>query len=452
LQAKRARDRIGDILVPVLCGEWAHGTAMNDRAVNRRLTAVLAADLVGYSRLMGIDEVGTLARLTRLRRDLIDPAIAGCRGRIVKTTGDGLLLAFGSIVDATRCAILIQHGIAERSVAAGETGPMRFRIGVNIGDVILEGDDIFGDCVNIAARLETLAEPGGICISKSAHDQVRGKIKADFVDIGAHEVKNIARPVEVMALPPAAIAAIPAAELALDPPASRRPLGKIVSLIAVLCLVGAAGTAYYFKREVAQPLDARATAALDRLLPNLPSKARERAVLDYLASASHRAFAVAPNAHSRWWTADWPSRETAIEKVLERCQLYFNEPCAAIMVDEELMAPGADGTFATSDMPRVHYGGTFDPDQIPGVRSAIAKRPDVLGYGAVAGPKAAALHVRGAFKVVTSAVTQRGAEVQALKACNDDPASRKTDGPCYLYAAGNDVVLLQRLNAPLTPR
>jgi class 3 adenylate cyclase len=427
--------------------------AMNDRAVDRRLTAVLAADVVGYSRLMGVDEVGTLARLTRLRRDLIDPTIAGCRGRIVKTTGDGLLLAFGSVVDATRCAIIVQRGIAERNAAGGDDAPMQLRVGVNIGDVILERGDIFGDCVNIAARLEALAEPGGICISKSAHDQIRGKIKVDFVDIGAHEVKNIARPVEVFALPPAAIAATPAAELALDRAATRRPVRMIVVSVAAVFALGAAGSAHFaFFREAPQLLQVRMTDTLDRLLPNMTSKARERAVLDYLAGVSHRAFAVAPNAHSRWWTNDWPSREVAIEKVLERCQLKFNEPCAAIAVDEELMAPGADGAFATTDMPRNRHAGKFDPEQIPGVRSTDTKRPDVLGYGAVTGPKAAALHARGVLKTITSAVTQRGAEVQALKACNDDPASHKSEGPCYLYAVGDDVVLPQRLSAPLTPR
>jgi class 3 adenylate cyclase len=429
---------------------------MNDRAVDRRLTAILAADIVGYSRLMGIDEAGTLARLTRLRRDLIEPTVAGCRGRIVKTTGDGLLLAFGSVVDATRCAIVLQHGMAERNAAAGDNAPMQFRVGVNIGDVILAGDDIFGDSVNIAARLETLAEPGGICISKSAHDQVRGNIKVDFVDIGAHEVKNIAHPVEVFALPPAAIAAIPAAELALDPPAIRRRVRTIaVVSIATVFALGAAGAAayFYFVRQAPPVLQVRMAATLERLVPNSSQKGRERAVAEYLGGANHRAFAVAPNARNRSVTAGWPSREVAIEKALERCQLNFNEPCVMIAVNEELLAPGADGAFATADMPRNRHGGKFDPDQIPGLRPAVAKRPDVLGYGSVTGPKAAALHSRGVvFRVITSAATQRGAEVQALRACNDQVASRKTDGPCYLYAVGDDVVLPQRLTAPLTKR
>jgi class 3 adenylate cyclase len=427
----------------------------SNRAVDRRLTAVLAADLVGYSRLMGTDEVGTLARLTRLRREVIDPAIAACRGRIVKTTGDGLLVAFVSIVDATRCAILIQRGVAERNAGVIEAEQLRFRIGLNIGDVIVAGDDIFGDCVNIAARLETLAEPGGICIAKAAHDQVRGKIKAEFVDFGAHEVKNIARPVETFALRADAIAALPASELALDAPAARRPIRMVAAGAALALLLAAGGAAYYFyavQRAPADSFQARLGAALDRLLPELTSKARERAVADYLAGPHTRAFAVAPNAHARWWTADWPARESAIEKVLERCQIALNEPCALIAVEDELIAPGRDGAYAASDMPRARYSGAFDPEQIPGMRASVAKRPEVLGYAAVTGPKAAALHVRGVFIVVTSAVTQRGAEFQALKACNEDPASRRADGHCYLYAVGNSVVLPQRANAPLTPR
>jgi class 3 adenylate cyclase len=428
--------------------------AGDEHAVDRRLTAVLAADLVGYSRLMGTDEVGTLTRLKALRREVIDPVIASCRGRLVKTTGDGLLLAFASVLDATRCAILIQHGLGARNAGVAEPEQMRFRIGVNIGDVILSDNDIFGDCVNIAARLETLAEPGGICISKAAHDQVRGKLKAEFTDAGAHAVKNIARPVETFALSAAAIAALPAAELAPDAPQPRRPLRLVLAGATIAVLIAAAGGGYYFYAATRVPdtFETRLGAVLERVLPNLGAKAREKAVSDYVAGPHARAFAFAPKAQTRWWTGDWPSRDIAIEKLLERCQIALNEPCALLAVEEDLVAPGPDGGFATKDMPRARYAGSFDPEQIPGMRASVAKRPEVTGYAAVSGPKAAALHVRGVFTVVTSAQTQRGAEFQALKACNEDPAARRADGPCYLYAAGNAVVLPQRANAPLTPR
>jgi class 3 adenylate cyclase len=429
-----------------------------EHAVDRRLTAVLATDLVGYSRLMGKDEVGTLARLNRLRREVIDPTIAACRGRIVKTTGDGLLVAFASIVDATRCAILIQRDLGARNAGLGADDAMRFRVGVNIGDVILSGDDIFGDCVNIAARLEALAEPGGICISKAAHDQVRGKVQAEFADSGAHAVKNIARPVETFALSAEAIAAIPADALGRDRPVQRKPRRLALAGAALGLLIAAvSGAAYWYQAQrPPETFETRLAAALGRLLPDLPSKARERAVADYLAGPRVRAFALAPGAHSRRWSADWPSRDSAIEKVLERCQISFNEPCALLAVDEEMIAPGRDGTLAVSDMPRTHYAGSFDPEQIPAMRAGVAKRPDVLGYAAVTGPKAAALHVDGVFTTMTTAQTQRGAEFQALKACNDDPASHRSEGatraPCVLYAIGNSVVLPQRANAPLTPR
>src|SRR5215475_8103046 len=144
--------------------------------VQRRLAAILAADVAGYSRLMGSDEEGTLERLKTHRRELIDPKIREHRGRIVKTTGDGMLAEFPSVVDAMRCAVEIQRGMVDRNVEVPEDKRITFRIGINLGDVIIDGDDIYGDGVNIAARLEALAEPGGICISRVVRDQVRDKL------------------------------------------------------------------------------------------------------------------------------------------------------------------------------------------------------------------------------------------------------------------------------------
>jgi class 3 adenylate cyclase len=163
----------------------------------RRLTAILAADVAGYSRLMGADEEGTHERLKAHLRELIDPKIAEHRGRIVKNTGDGFLAEFASVVDAVRCAAEIQRGMVEREPEVPEDRRIRFRIGVNIGDVIAEEHDIFGDGVNVAARLEALAEPGGICVSRVVRDQVRDKLDFAFEDMGAQRVKNIARPVRV---------------------------------------------------------------------------------------------------------------------------------------------------------------------------------------------------------------------------------------------------------------
>lgn len=159
----------------------------------RRLCAILAADVAGYSRLMSSDEDGTLAALTAHRRELIDPSVTGHSGRIVKATGDGLLVEFASVVDAVKCAAEIQRGMAERNKAVAQDRRLAFRIGINLGDVIVQHGDLYGDGVNVAARLEALAEPGGICLSAAAHEQVRDKIAVGFEDMGEHRVKNIAR-------------------------------------------------------------------------------------------------------------------------------------------------------------------------------------------------------------------------------------------------------------------
>ena len=163
----------------------------------RRLAAILAADVAGYSRLMGADEEGTHERLGRHLRDLVDPKIKEHRGRIVKNTGDGLLAEFPSVVDAVRCAVEVQRGMIDRESEGREEQRIRFRIGVNLGDVIVEEHDIFGDGVNVAARLEALADPGGICISRVVRDQIRDKVTYAFEDMGEQALKNIARPVRV---------------------------------------------------------------------------------------------------------------------------------------------------------------------------------------------------------------------------------------------------------------
>ncbi|MEA2920845.1 MAG: adenylate cyclase [Bradyrhizobium sp.] len=164
----------------------------------RRLAAVLAADMVGYSRLMEVDETGTLARLKTHRIELIDPVIAKNRGRIIKTTGDGMLVEFHSVADAVLCAAEVQRRMARRNTDVSPARWIQFRIGINLGDVIVEDDDIFGDGVNVAARLEMLAEPGGICVSGAVRDQVGQRLDdISFEDLGDQSVKNIARPIRV---------------------------------------------------------------------------------------------------------------------------------------------------------------------------------------------------------------------------------------------------------------
>ena len=171
--------------------------ASDQDRIERRLVAILAADVAGYSWLTGVDEEGTHVQLQAHLRSLVDPKVAEHRGRVVKNTGDGMLAEFSSVVDAVRCAIDVQRGMAERNAGVPDEKRIEFRMGINVGDIIIDRGDIFGDGVNVAARLEGLAKPGGICISDDAHRQVRGKFDVNFEDEGERQLKNIARPVRV---------------------------------------------------------------------------------------------------------------------------------------------------------------------------------------------------------------------------------------------------------------
>jgi class 3 adenylate cyclase/pimeloyl-ACP methyl ester carboxylesterase len=173
---------------------------MFEGRVVRRLAAILAADVAGYSRLMGVDEEGTLAALKAHRREIVNPNITEHHGRIVKTTGDGTLVEFASAVDAVRCALAIQQRMAERNVSLPEDRRIDFRLGINVGDIVIDEDDIFGDGVNVAARLESIADRGGVCISRQVLDQIEGKIPVSCRELGRQNLKNIARPVEVYAI------------------------------------------------------------------------------------------------------------------------------------------------------------------------------------------------------------------------------------------------------------
>jgi adenylate cyclase len=204
---------------------------MTTARVDRRLAAILAADVAGYSRLMGADEEGTLARLKACRKALVDPKIAEYRGRIVKTTGDGMLVEFGSAVDAVRCAVEVQRGMTLSNVGIPETKRVEFRIGIHVGDIIIDDNDIFGDGVNIAARLEGIADPGGICISDDAHRQIRGKTEIAYDDMGHQSLKNIAEPMRAWRARPAANAT-PAA-VTVDRPAPTLALPDKPSIVVL---------------------------------------------------------------------------------------------------------------------------------------------------------------------------------------------------------------------------
>jgi adenylate cyclase len=193
---------------------------MAEARVERRLAAILAADVAGYSRLMGADEVGT-ARTLREHRVVTDALVAKHGGRIVKTTGDGVLLEFPSVVDAVECAVAVQTVMAERNQGVPEDRRMLFRIGINLGDILVEGDDILGDGVNVAARLEGIAKPGGICISSFAYDHVRGKLAVEFADLGEQRLKNIDRPVRAYAAKASDLGIVAAGVLPSDPEAQK---------------------------------------------------------------------------------------------------------------------------------------------------------------------------------------------------------------------------------------
>src|SRR6202521_1061504 len=222
-------------------------TALATERVERRLAAILAADVAGYSRLMGADEEGTHERLKGHLRYLVGPKIKEHRGRVVKNTGDGMLVEFSSVIDATRCAAEIQRAMIDRNADIPEDKRITFRIGVNLGDVIVEPKDIFGDGVNIAARLEPLAEPGGICISRVVRDQIRDKLPYPFDDMGEQSVKNIARPVRAYAMGAAAVASTPLVAAQAQPEPARRSIipQRAVLAASLLAAIGFAIVAWW---------------------------------------------------------------------------------------------------------------------------------------------------------------------------------------------------------------
>jgi adenylate cyclase len=215
--------------------------------VERRLAAILAADVVGYSRLIGIDEEGTIERLRKLRDELIDPAILNYRGRIVKTIGDGILIEFPSVVDAVRCAVDVQRAMVDRNADVSPERRIEFRVGINLGDVVVENEDLLGDGVNVAARLEGIADPGGICISDAAYQQIRDKVDTNFEDAGEQRLKNIERPVHTFRVRLGATKAKPFSSLlGLE----RKRAGPLVLAGVIAILAIGAGATWWHRQDI----------------------------------------------------------------------------------------------------------------------------------------------------------------------------------------------------------
>lgn len=461
--------------------------------MKRKIAAILAADVVGYSRLMAEDEEETMRRLVSYRSVFYD-FVTRSDGRIFNTAGDAVLAEFPSAVDALRAAIDIQESLRTRNLSYPQSRHMVFRMGLTIGDVIERDGDLLGDGVNIAARLQGLAVPGGICVSRSVHEQVINKLSVLFSDLGPQDVKNIPRPVYAyrVELEKGAIeqhlSANPEARpepdepggsaevlttLPLDSPAkesanifradvarahgsTRLPVRLAAAFAACFVLLGVSISVGWFwtsqKQQLAttQPLTEANLLKILETAVNADNRAEQSK--QYPNWKLHRSLVIAPSARSTVRTGEWSTVDLAVEKNIERCTQYFNEACAVVAADDVIFVPRAGESWPLQDAPRVRYAGDFKPERIPTLREKEMLRPDIAAYTTLSGPKAAAFHALGILVLNTNASDQRSAEQRALAECNANPArSPKTlDGPCYLYAVGNQVVLPLRSTGPIT--
>jgi len=427
---------------------------MRHSTEQRRLLAVLVADIVGYSRLMAQDEADTFYRLKDFQSSLITPTTERDHGRVVKWTGDGFIGTFDSAVDAVRAAIELQSGVAAAGASAADDRRIRFRIGINTGDVIIVPGDVYGDTVNVAARLQALAEPGGISISTGVRDAVRGKFSVEFENRGELNVKNIPDPVGTFNVIFDPIAWTMGRDVASAQPPARRNR-YLLAAAAGLLVVAAAGAGWYLlgssPRSPAlssrqEDLPARMASAV----PELSGKALENAARAYEAGRAHKAQAASPDPPGFWRSSGRPTAENAESAALENCQINYGRPCTLLAVDETLQPIPADRNWPRRDMPRARYSGSFDPAQIPGNVPAVRERADIVSYRTAPAPKAAAFTpVGGRVFTTVGAASERAAEEEALSACAADPLRKGENGACFLYAVGDRVVLPLRLVAPL---
>lgn len=450
----------------------------------RRLLAVLAADIVAYTRLMAEDEDDTFYRLKDLSMSVIAPTAARNHGSIVKWTGNGFISIFDSAVDAVRAAIEIQSAIAATGAGTAHDRQMRLRIGISAGDVITVPGNVFGETVNVAVHLQTLAAPGSICISRAIKDAVRGKFTIEYEDRGDVDLKNIADPVGAFR-----VVFDPIAWTMNEGPPPAKPSSSLrpYALAGVLLLaLAAAGTVWFLPghspveaastvpadetkpAESDTPTPSRVavlappavlpppsgdvlTASLNSALPALGEAESEKVASAYAAAPGHKAQAASLQPPGLWRSTKRSTADDAASSALEDCQIFYGAPCALIATDDVISALPPGGKWPLYDMQRVHYNGGFDPSQIPGIQPDTRGRADIVGYRSAPGPKAAAFHPNGGrIFIVNRAISQRTAEAEVLRTCNGDPERNGKDGPCFLYAAGNEIVLSRRLTEPMT--
>ena len=441
---------------------------MSDLEIKRKLATIMVADIVGFSRLAAQDEDWTIRALGEFRA-VVDEIIARHDGRIFNTGGDSVLTEFASPVEAVRCAVDFQEAARSRNLLQPRDRQLRFRIGLNLGDVMVRGDDLLGDGVNVAARLEALAEPGGICISGTVWDHINGKLSLGYVDIGEQNVKNIPRPVRAyrlrldaadgptVQLSPELVQEVPAAPAAAAPPVRRNPwlVPALAAALAVtLAIAGVASWQTWLAPRQAVPPSLH-QALVDRLaalMPDMNEAARNATARNYVAAAGHKAGAVPSGLVGYWLSTGRPTPAGAEETVLENCQVFFGQPCVLLAIDDALAAAAPDGRWPPRDMPRARHEGDFEPAQIPGMPNSRT-RADIVGYRSAAGPKAAAFGAAGYGRLATvvGRPNQHAAEEEALKTCNEELSRSGGPGSCFLYAVGNRVVLPLRLKGPMTP-
>jgi class 3 adenylate cyclase len=478
----------------VISGEWSVMQSVDAQhgSERRRLLAVLAADIVAYTRLMEENEDDTFYRLKDLNSSIIGPSAARNHGSIVKWVGNGFIGIFDSAVDAVRAAIEIQSGIAAAGAGTAQDRQMRLRIGISSGDVITVPGNVFGDTVNAAARLQTLAAPGSICISRAIRDAVRGKFTIEYEDRGDLELNNVADPVgafrvvfdpiawtmnqsgaaarashpwRLYALAGALVLALVATGAVWFIPsnssteAAASPLAVDTKLLQISpaetrapppSAALAALTPAPAPVAPALPWAERLTANLGLALPGLGDAESKKVASAYEAAPGHKAQAASLQPPGLWRSARRASADDAASSALENCQIFYGSQCVLMATDDAISPVPPGGKWPLHDMPRVHYSGDFDPSQIPGIEPNTRGRADIAGYRSASGPKAAAFHPTGGrFFTVSEAASERAAEEAALRNCNNDPERNGKDGPCFLYATGNEIVLSRRLTLPM---